>query len=501
MQDVMKPTIKASHLFWTFFLTYAFLWTLAPSIMRFVTPMDATEGAMWAHTLQWGYPRDPWLNALLTKVALLISGNHDWSVYLFSQLMALIAFWSVWRLGRLIFKNDYLALFAAIILIAIQYYNLAIIDFNDNACELGLWPLMALYFYRSITTNRLKHWVLLGIISGLAMMAKYYTAVPLVAMLLFILFEKSLHRHLINWKLYISLTILIIICIPHIVWLINYGFITIHYSMDKVDSHIHESLLQRHFGYALHFFFAQIGTFMGAAALFLFGFAGKTQNKPTLNSKTNIGAFNAKFLFLVGFGPTLITVLISIIGGWNIHTMWGIPLLSLWSLILIALAKPILTTSKLKRLIAMASFITLLLLVGYSVSLSRSKTSSANYPAREIAQIVTNEWHQRYNTKLEYIAGFNKPISYITRYSKDHPMALIAFDPKLNPALDMHDLHQKGAVFILVPQMEGTTTFPKEVLAQYPDLVITPYQEIPWKRAKPNQQPMRFQIAFLPPKP
>ena len=496
----MKPVLKASTLFWSFLVVYAFLWVLIPSLMRHVTPMDSTEGAMWARVLQWGYPRDPWLNAVLTKLALFISFGRDWGIYLMSAVMVLIAIWSVWRLAKIILKNDSLALLSVIILVGIQYYNLGVIDFNDNACELGLWPLMALYFYRSLTTNRLKHWVLLGLFSGLGMMAKYYTAVPLVCMLLFMLFQKANHRFFKQYRLYLALFILFVIVTPHIVWLFEHQLMTIRYSMVKLDqTDIPRGFYDQYFASAIHFFFAQIGTFMGAVAIFLFACFGKAKRCKRLNDKLRLSDFNRAFLFYVGLGPFLLTLMLSVIFRWKINTMWGIPLLSLWGIILVSLCRPVLTKAKLYRAMFVASLVTVMLLVGYSISLSKSTTSSANYPARKIADIVTDAWHQRYQTPLYYVAGYNKPVSYMVRYSEDYPQGLIDFNPQLNPKLNMNDLRKKGAVFILIPQMGGPSVFSKAILEQNPNLMITPYQQVAWENAKPGQKPMRFQIAYLPP--
>ena len=491
---------KPSHLFWLFFVIYTLVWTITPSLVRFVTPMDATEGAMWGQVLQWGYSRDPWLNALLTKLALVISHDNDWSIYLLSQLMCLLAVWSVWRLGRLIFKNDALALVGTIILVVIQYYNIGIIDFNDNTCLLGLWPLMMLYFYRSLTASRLKHWLLLGIISGVAMMAKYYTAVPLATMFLFMLYERENYKFFKDYKLYLAILLLIAISLPHVWWLIKYDFVPFQFVLSVLDRHTESaSFYTKHVGYAIHFFLAQIAAFMGAVAVFLFGYFGKVSPSIQLNDEINIGQFNVRFLFYVGVAPTLLTVLISMASGWHIYTMWGIPLQSLWGLILIAITKPILSYSKIYRIIAVCALVTLLLIIGYSFSMKQSKTSSGNYPAREIAEIVTEKWHHRYHTKLDYVGGYNRPVSYMARYSSDRPEGLIEFNPALNPGLDMARLKEKGAVFILIPQMEGADHFSEAIIKTYPELIITPVQEVNWKRHKLQQTPMTFQLAFLPP--
>lgn len=140
----------------------------------------------------------------------------------------------------------------------------------------------------------------------------------------------------------------------------------------------------------------------------------------------------------------------------------------------------------------------MLLITGYSISLIRSKTSSGNYPAREIAKIVTEQWHHRYHTKLEYVGGYNRPVSYMARYSPDCPEGLIDFNPVLNPGLDMGRLKEKGAVFILIPQMEGADYFSADLIKAYPGLIITSPQQVKWKRHKLEQKPMKFQVAFLP---
>ena len=87
----------------------------------------------------------------------------------------------------------------------------------------------------------------------------------------------------------------------------------------------------------------------------------------------------------------------------------------------------------------------------------------------------------------------------MARYSPDRPDGLIDFNPLLNPGLDMTKLKAKGAVFILIPQMEGADRFSKDMLKSYPGLIITPVQKVNWKRHKLGQKPMQFQVGFLPP--
>ncbi|RNC78914.1 glycosyltransferase family 39 protein [Piscirickettsia salmonis] len=520
----LKPW-SPTRWFWGLVLAQMLLWFLLPTFVRHVTPMDSTEGAMWGQYLTWGYTRDPWLNAWLTRLALTISNNQDWSIYLFSQLAVGTAFWSVWRLGKIIL-SPWHALIAVLILFGVQYYTIAAVDFNDNVCEIALWPLMALYLYRACTTQRLKHWILLGLLSGLALMAKYYTALPLLAMLIFMLATAKGRACFKSIGLYLALLIFIVISAPHFIWLPFNDYITIKYSFDKVDSYA--SLLDRHLGYAFHFFLAQLFTFLGACILFAFAAIGKKgqasehdylvdfnsdsgsnsdfdSDNSCNNSDQNkkqLSHFDQCFLWMVGLGPFALTLLISVIFGWKLNTMWGTPLQSLWGLILVAVVQPDLTCAKRKRFLIAVITVSVLIGVGYSLSLMKKGShSSANFPVRAIAENMATEWHRRYQTKLSYVAGPNKAVSYMARYSKDRPRALIDWQPTRSPWVNMDDFREKGAAFILITKdsPDPFQGFPGNIRAEYPNLIVLPVESISWLRAKTGQTPFYYRFAFLPP--
>ena len=84
-------------------------------------------------------------------------------------------------------------------------------------------------------------------------------------------------------------------------------------------------------------------------------------------------------------------------------------------------------------------------------------------PVVRITQCVKlHKWHKQHGinilkTKLYYVAGYNKAISYLTRYMPARPQGLIDFNAKLSPAINMRDFHKKGAVFILTTDQSGLT--------------------------------------------
>ena len=68
---------------------------------------------------------------------------------------------------------------------------------------------------------------------GCSMMAKYYTAVPLATMFLFMLYERENYKFFKDYKLYLAILLLIAISLPHVWWLIKYDFVPIQYVLSR----------------------------------------------------------------------------------------------------------------------------------------------------------------------------------------------------------------------------------------------------------------------------
>src|SRR5579862_5360712 len=132
MQQVdLANSFNARRWFALFMLAHLIGWTLAPLLVRFNLPLDSIEGTLWGHQLEWGYDKNPFLNAWLTAFATFLDGQSGWMIYLFSQLSVVISFWAIWQLAKQIVTPAY-ALIAVMILEGVQYYHFHAIDFNDN---------------------------------------------------------------------------------------------------------------------------------------------------------------------------------------------------------------------------------------------------------------------------------------------------------------------------------------------------------------------------------
>lgn len=492
MQNPILHHFRAERWLYLFILVHLFFWTLIPALVRYNLPLDSIEGTLWGHQLEWGYDKNPFLNGWLTALAIYLDGQSGWMVYLFSQLSVVICFWAVWRLAKNMMPSIY-ALFAVLILEGVQYYNFHAIDFNDNTLELSLWALTIYFFYQSLQKGTAWTWSLTGAFAGLGMMAKYYT-VALLAMMALMLFSYEDYRKQLATKLpYIGFMVFLAVILPHTIWLFFHDFITVTYVFERGSS---KPSWTNHFFFPLQFAWQQLQTFSPAIILAALLLIGKSSGgmKPLFKLST----FNKRFLFFVGLGPFLITLFLSFALGTKLRAGWGMPLLSLWGIILIALLKPAITRRKIYLFIAGIFTLMFVLLAGYIIALTDSKeSSSANFPGKEIAATLTSEWEKTFKRPLKYVAGSRWIGGNIGFYSSHHPSVFVEWDEKRAPWIDVKDLEKNGAIFVW--EISRRETLPQAIIARFPQLQKATIREFAWLRDKYQLAPVKIGVAILPP--
>lgn len=475
-----------------FIFIHVIAWTAIPYFTRYTLPMDAMEGTIWGQQFELGYDKNPFLNGWLTALAVNLGGQNGWGVYLFSQLSVATCFWAIWELGKKMLPPIY-ALLAVLLLEGVQYYNVHAIDFNDNTLELGLWALTSLYFYEAIQTQSWRNWILTGVFAGLGMMTKYYTAMLLLPMALFLIANPKGRKSFKKPQTYAGLLVFLTIIIPHVVWLFFHDFVTINYALDRVSS---EPTWFNHFNYSALFAWQQFEAFIPPILLALLLVIGK---RPFLsNPRVQISSFNQQFLLYVGLGPFLLTVLLSAITGIRLRAGWGEPLLSLWGIILIAWVQPRITPRRFYRFAGFFFSLLVVTLVSYATALIRAdEPSSANFPGKIIAKTITNEWHNTYHSPLPFVAGSRWIAGNIAFYSSDKPAVYINWDKKLSPWIDEEKLKIAGAIFVWDASEDNEPTV-AEIKARFKNLGTPQIKHFSWLR-NPSSKPVEISVAFLPP--
>ena len=221
--------------------------------------------------------------------------------------------------------------------------------------------------------------------------------------------------------------------------------------------------------------------------------------KPRLvDRKIKLDGFDRDFLCYVGLGPFFLTLVLSLLLGIKLRAGWGMPLLSLWGILLVATIQPRITKVKIVGLLTTVLALIGVSLSAYSVSLiASSDPSSANFPGHEIAQHITEQWHDTYHTPLAYVAGSRWVGGNIEFYSSDHPAVFVEWDEKRAPWIQASDVAEKGAVFVW--SITDNETPPADLQERYPSLSKTTVMEFDWHRNSAHLTPIKIGVAILPP--
>jgi 4-amino-4-deoxy-L-arabinose transferase-like glycosyltransferase len=487
---------KLPLVFWSMVIIHALTWTLAPLFIRHAVSNDIIEVITWGHQLQWGYDKNPWLPALLAHLGVMVGGTSAIGIYFIQQLFVVLAFWSIWRLTQLLTNNAY-ALIASMMLEGCVCYTLNVQLYNDNYILLGLWPLSALLFYHVIQTNRWRFWVALSVTLGLATMAKYDTIIMVGLYSLFLLLNKKYWQYLLTIKPWAALSIYCTILLPNLIWLSHYNFISLHYAFVERAKYQHLSEWE-HIRHNFDFVQSTVINFLPAFLVMLTGLSFRSIRQHAFPVARG-------FIFFIAFAPFLTLLVIALLMGLDLANEWGMVLIGFWGSYFLQTFRPEVTIGSLKRFISIIYVLLIFWPLGYiAISL---KQDTGNYPGPEIAQRVTQQWHQNFNTPLSYVAGSRYVAGYVGFYSKDKPAVLMEWNNKVSSWINLDDLKCRGAIFI---QDSGHTVmdknyrgsqFPSQVLQAYPTLIILPLQNISWYRNRTHQADLQLLVGLLPPSP
>lgn len=494
-QNLPAKHINADSCFWAFVFIHVLLWTLVPAFTHLNLPLDAMEGTTWGRQLELGYDKNPFLNAWLTAGLMWISQRTDWVIYFAGALCTGICFWAVYRLGRK-FLHPWHALIAIMLLAGMQYFGLSAMDLNDNVLEIALWPLLALSFYNALQKQRPKDWLLVALWGALATMTKYYVAVIFAPMLIFLLINKTARISFTKPAFYGALLLYCSLIAPHFIWLYLHQGTTLDYALAKTAS---DPAIKAHSYYALHFALNYLAACIIPLLLFSLFYMGKSQPHLT-PARYVIEPFTWQFIGLIGYGPFITTLLLSLVFGWALHTGWGAPLPALWGLGLLAFMQPVITKARFFRFVLILAGLTILTVIIYSYSkLTAGDTSSANYPGRTMASVLTQTWHERYHTKLHFVAGPRWEAGNVAYYSADRPLVYMEWNARVSPWIDEQELIKKGALFIWPEKSTWKIEF-KQLKQRFPNLQGLTLLHFSWQRQAYQQAPpLAIWVAYLPP--
>ena len=473
------------------------------------------EGIAWGSQWQWGYNKHPFLSAWLAYLASFLGQATGWPVLLLAQLNVGVTFLAVWRLA-LHMMPPLQALMGTLLLEGVSFYNIRSDNFTPDSLQCSLWALLALWFYKALTTQQTKSWLMAGLISALAFLTKYQAILLFLPMLLLLIINPESRKSFKTRGFYLSLGLFAILISPHMIWLFQHEFISLNYALEMSSKYNEGAITWPHLFYPYNII---INSFGNTALLFLLLWPCYHCSKLTNSTQGNLSSkgitanrlhtFQWHFLLALGLGPWFLAFILCIVNGNYQPSRWTSPYFFLLGLICIKTINPELTKKQIGQFFLSLGLSTGLIwcitfgLLAYHNQ--HTNLSDSSLPNEEFSEKITHLWHEKYQTQLPYVIGSHYLVAAIVAYSPDKPIPYFGFNAKESSWVKKEDVRKQGGVIVLDHQNRylwdqeslGASAIEKRIKKEFSDLGH--FKTITLKRTCKNKKQIQIKVAFIPP--
>lgn len=453
---------RPERAFLTVLALFTAAWWLAALLTQRNLPLDAIEMLTWGREWRLAYWKHPPLPAWILDLLYRIGGGRHAVLYLASPLAVALTFWAVWRLGHRIVPAP-LAALAVLPLVGLAYYGFTAPEFNHNVVQYPFFALVPLLLHRALTGarpperagGRLSDWLLLGLVGGLAVYAKYSTAPLLLAAALLLLCHPLGWRALAGRGPWLALGAFVVIAAPHGVALWGLDFQPLQTPAMRADQ---ATGWGERLWFPLWFLAGQLLNCLGGllvlAALALPGRAGAGGVEAGLGNPRSALRFDRLFVVWMLGVPLAIVLGYSLLAGQELETMWGSPYFALLGLAGLLLLPAAPSRRGVLAALGLAGLLVLAGLAGYGGKnlfepLTSGRGMRAQFPGPALADALANDWARLSgDAPLPTLVGSFWLAGNAAVYGEQRPPVFIEGRTERSPWIDPEDLASEGALFL-----------------------------------------------------
>lgn len=391
-----------------FLLGLVTLWAVLLAVSQQAPDLDSMEELVWSASLELGYTKHPPLPAWIMVAATSIFGRALWLPVPLGMLCSALGLWFLWKLGCEL-TSRHKALMAVLLVSVTAYFSLRASIFNHNTAQLWSITASVWLFYRAMRDGRMRDWVWLGIVCGLAMLTKYSALIQFFAFALYALRIGAL-RHGAVWRgILVAMLAFLVVFSPHLWWLHQHHYEPLFYA----DASLQTSGRLHALIDLLKFLVDQVARLV-PLALVLAAWAlwrrrrhdrapGYAANDACFDDAQDAPRYvlsftpgDRQFLLWVGLAPFITTALLSAVLGTRLEASWASTffiLAGFYGLWALRGAEGV----QLQRLFVLVIGLQLVMAVGYA--LARGPLAHwAGYPARpaypgpQLARLAQAHW-------------------------------------------------------------------------------------------------------------
>ena len=420
-----------------FAAAHAVLWTLIVINLKAAQDvhMDVAEAFAWGQKFQFGYGKHPPLAGWVAGVWFGIFPVANWATYALAMATLGCGLVVCWLISlRVVDRRR--AFFVVVMLALYPVFNFKGFKYNPDLLQLVTLPLLVLAYLHAFEKRSLRSGLWLGLAGALALMTKYWVLTMIGAIGIAALLHPDRLRFLRSPAPWVAIVTLVIVMIPHLVWLKEVDFVPLSYAGDVYGLSSRAQSIQLILGYISHNL-ALLAVPVALAALALawtprwwttlarqplapFTRAWSRGANAGVNASQALNVWVIQIVVAVGppLGGLIFTV--------YMKTDWGISLFFLTPLALVAIPSLRLHKMALFYIAAVWLVTTLAVLAASPTIAAREMAANPNgasgYGARsELARELTQAWQTRFHTRWAVVAGTTEIGEPMTFYSPDHP--------------------------------------------------------------------------------
>ena len=433
--------------FAAFLVLHFLVWILLPTLLYANLPLDLIEAMTYGREWQLGYDKLPPLPWWLVEITYRLFGA-DAAYYGLAQLAVTGAFAAVW-MTALPLVGARRALIAILIVDGLHYFGITAVKFNHDVVQLPLWGLAGYALHAGLRHGRLWHWVLLGLVVGLALWAKYFVAMLVLPFALFMLFDPDARGALARPGPWIAATVALIVMAPHLVWLVQNDFLPFAYADMRaapargLADHVLRPLV-----------FAGGQLFFLLPAL-LIAVPLVWPQPQAAASAARADAFDRRIVGLLAFGPAASVIALAALTGRGTVAMWGYPLWLFLGLWIVLAARTAIDQTRMTRIVAAWGAVFALFVIAFVADYLvlpgiDHRPRAVLFPGDRLASELDQRFRAATGVPLAYVIGSMWDGGNVAHYSPERPQPRVLIDglPRRAPWIDLADLKAKGAVVV-----------------------------------------------------
>jgi hypothetical protein len=320
------------------------------------------------------------------------------------------------------------------------------VEFNHNVAETPIWAALAWALWHAVKRQATSWWVLLGALAALGMYAKFASALPLITMVAWLLWDASARRRLYSRGPWLGLATFAALLAPLVHWLLANDFAPLHY-MAQRSFHRH--------GPGPHYFLVNVVlNLIGIPAiLYIAGLLGPPSRTIAANPREAPVDAAIPYLTAIILGPFAVTVLGALISGASIKVAWSSSMFNLAGLLGVALTWRRFEPRALARIAACAATILIVVPIGYGLVVvfppeRQGLHMRVSWPQAEISRRMTAIWTSQTGRPLRIVAGDDWIAGLVGVSAPDRPSLLSNGDRALSPWISAERLRREGMLIV-----------------------------------------------------